>query len=291
MNYSEFLEYVRDNVAERMGEDAQVRLIKVNKNNGVELDGIVIVKGSSSISPTIYLDYFYGQYKKGQTREEIIEALCKLYQRSVDDCAVDIEKLSDYKYVKDKIAFRIVNYEKNKKMLELMPYVKYLDLAVIFYIFVDLRGEGENGSFIVKEEHLDMWGIDHAQLYKDALYNTPVLLGENIREMESVLGGTIDGISGLEMYVMSNVKGFYGAGTIMYKEALKNFADKVASDLYILPSSIHEVILLPKNSGYKVDQLKEMVRDVNENELDELEVLSDNVYVYNRKWDILEVAN
>ena len=89
------------------------------------------------------------------------------------------------------------------------------------------------------------------------------------------------------MYVLSNSSKVFGAASILYPDVLKNFAEKLDRDLYILPSSVHEVILLPKRSETEWETLQEMVKEVNATQLEEVEILSDSVYSYTKKDDCL----
>lgn len=89
----------------------------------------------------------------------------------------------------------------------------------------------------------------------------------------------------IDMYVLTNEKRINGAGTIFYDGLLKKFADKIEKDLIIIPSSIHEVILIPSDNGITDEEVNEMIDEVNENELETVEILSNHMYLYRRKED------
>ena len=91
----------------------------------------------------------------------------------------------------------------------------------------------------------------------------------------------------MNMYVMTNTRGINGAACLLYKNALARFAQKLKQDLFLLPSSVHEVILVPKSDILKKEDLSEMVREINKTEVSPKEVHSDTVYVYDRLSDQL----
>jgi hypothetical protein len=139
-----------------------------------------------------------------------------------------------------------------------------------------------------------MWGITADDLYVLADENTPKLLNYDLRSMTDVLKEMLDesdhsGITDdpsqslCSMYVLSNRHKLNGSSCMLYPGLLKRFADKLQSDLFILPSSVHEVIILPATDGHSHEELDEMVREVNRTQLSREDVLSDHAYVFSRE--------
>ena len=93
----------------------------------------------------------------------------------------------------------------------------------------------------------------------------------------------------VEMYVLTNKQKMNGASCILYEHILNDFANQKNKDIYILPSSVHEVILVPVAEDIDRTELSRMVRDVNRNELEEGDVLSDRVYYYDRVRDEIQI--
>ncbi|MDY5576464.1 MAG: DUF5688 family protein [Lachnospiraceae bacterium] len=309
MKYQEFLDYVQTGIQKIMGDSATVNIIQVNKNNGIVLDGLVIRGKDRNISPTIYLNLFYEQYQKGKAKTDIVNEIYQIYHKYSGKANVNIDELMDYDKIRKNIAYKLVNFEKNKNRLEHMPYVRFLDMAIIFFVKIP-GGEDEwkNATFQVCEEHLKMWKIDIGDLYRDALYHTPDLLPAQICCLEDMLMEMIwdreqdnkeyEAVKkefeqyreeGQEhMYVLTNQMQLNGAACILYKNVLHEFGEKMKSNFYIIPSSIHEVLLVPYG-GVSAGDLKKMVSEVNERELAEEEILSDNIYYYDWEKDTIKL--
>ena len=125
------------------------------------------------------------------------------------------------------------------------------------------------------------------ELIAAAEENTPILYPVQLKPLSSALGleDDICLLPGMpaHMFVLSNTENQNGAASVCYKDVLDNFSQKIKDDLVVLPSSVHETILLPLQEKSNLDSLKEMVYDINRTVLDRSEFLSDNVYVYNRQ--------
>lgn len=296
MNYEEFLNYVKDSISKYMGEDYTVTLNNVMKNNGLELTGLVIMKKGQMAAPTIYLDEFYEQYNMGSEMKTIFEEIMKLYEQNSENLDMDFSFFTDFVRVRDKILYKLLNYEENRQLLEDVPYKRFLDLAVVFYVEVnnDMLGYG---SVLIHNNHLDVWNITEKELYEVASENTPKHLKYRISSMEEVfeqmLGNTPDFTvaddninSSLDMYVLTNCNMVFGASCMMYDGLIKKISDILNGNLYILPSSIHEVIIIPQNKFCdNKEELCNMVRCINEREVGRTERLSNSVYEYVRERD------
>lgn len=299
MDCLKFYASVKEEVSQRMGEDYQVSLNEIVKNNGVELTGLVIMKNGNNAAPNIYLNEFYEEYAQGRKMEELVDDILEIYQKNRDVLTLDFSFFEDFDQVRPKIMFKLLNYESNQKMLEDVPYVRYMDLAVVFYIMIDHDVIG-NGSILIHNNHAKMWQINETTLYETALQNTPQLMQYRFSSMENIveeLFGTkeaedvldSDGISEHDMYVLTNQRKLFGASCMMYEGLLKKIAKKLQSNLYIIPSSIHELIILPENVfPYSKPELMEIVKSINATEVEVMDVLSDNVYLYNMNKECIE---
>lgn len=216
--------------------------------------------------------------------------------------------ISDYEAVRDRICFKLINAEKNKELLKDVPYLPFMDLAIVFYILVDLCADG-NATALVRNNMISVWGnpaID--DIYDIAKCNTQRLFRGHVASMMEVMTGIIaenDNVAPelvdaffsmdvyednfMPMFVATNMSKINGATVILYDGLLKKFAEKVGGDFYILPSSLHEVILLPATGDMDVDYLIDMVRTVNATEVAPEEVLSDSVYKYIADEDRMEM--
>lgn len=294
MEYREFLENVRKEVESRYDSNVSVTLNHVMKNNGTELDGITIMEKDKNIAPTIYINSFYDRYREGVSLKAVVSEIIRIYNQNKNSININADYFENYENVRKTIVYKLVNYQKNKKLLEDVPYKRVLDLAVVFYCLIEQR-KGVSATALIHNEHLRIWNVTEDEIYNDALKNTPVLLAGNIVPMSKILS-EIAGTAPVDndekvceytgediLYVLTNSSRVNGAACILYDNLLKKFANDVHSDLYILPSSVHEVIIVPKKNAFDKSELADMVREVNEQGVSQDEILSDNVYEYNRK--------
>ena len=296
MEFTNFTTLVQREVEKRAGENYRVKLNDVMKNNGVVLRGITLMQDDSNISPTIYLNPYYDAYENGDTTlGTVIDEVIDTYERNMINRSIDMKFFLNYETVRSRIIFKLINTEKNRELLRDVPYIPFLDLSIVFQCLVSEERFG-NASILIHNVHLQLWKVNARELYECALKNTPLLQGYELADMNTVLeemkelGGIDDEeIEDMQqevpMYVLSNKSRINGASCILYKDILKDFAMVVDKDLYVLPSSIHEVILLPSDGTQESEQLKEMVREINQSQVEKEEVLSDSVYYYRRSDD------
>ena len=296
MEFTNFTTLVQREVEKRAGENYRVKLNDVMKNNGVVLRGITLMQDDSNISPTIYLNPYYDAYENGDTTlGTVIDEVIDTYEKNKINRSIDMKFFLNYETVKSRIIFKLINTEKNRELLRDVPYIPFHDLSIVFQCLVSEERFG-NASILIHNVHLQLWKVNARELYECALENTPLLQGYELADMNTVLeemkalGGIDDEeIEDMQqevpMYVLSNKSRINGASCILYKDILKDFAMVVDKDLYVLPSSIHEVILLPSDGTQESEQLKEMVREINQSQVEKEEVLSDSVYYYRRSDD------
>ncbi|MCI8514036.1 MAG: hypothetical protein HFI93_05325 [Lachnospiraceae bacterium] len=311
MEYGEFLTCVKRRLEEAMPQ-ARVELHHIMKNNQVTWDGVTILPEGETISPTVYLNEFYGRYRAGMSMEEIVRRILAEYQENCCQPGFDVSRLKEFAYLKDRIVFKLINYEENRELLEEMPHRRVLDLAMVFYFMLEDEALGLVTALIFNS-HLKVWKVDEETLYQTARENTPRLLNWELQSMDSLLDEMIlqdmreefeseeafeefcgitlgrDKRSASPMYVLTNKERFNGAGCMLYQDVLDRFAREHNSDIYVLPSSIHEVILIPCVSSPGREDLCDMVREINSTEVAATDRLSDHVYCYSLSEGILKL--
>lgn len=321
MDFKLFTTSVINCLQEKAGSDIKVFSTSVKKNNGIELTGIVLEEKGCNTSPAVYIDEFYEEYKKGAALEEIAEAIYGVFQKHRFSKPVDLSDFMDYERAKHRIAFKLVNYEKNWKLLKEIPHKVFFNLAVVFYYAVQEAPFNGKASILIRNEHLGKWGIGIEELFQNAKENTPKLFPPQIESMETVMLDLLEkgmkkenpegkegsspfsvlmgekwvtdllirlqkdlsgAASELSMYVLSNKQKFQGAACMLYPDVLKNFAKEKESNVIILPSSIHEVILLPVSEMVDKEIYHAMVMEINRTQVAECEVLADSVYYFKK---------
>ncbi len=317
MEYNEFLNHLTSHLEAGFGGDATISCHKILKNNSVYLDAITVLTGTSNVSSTVYISDYFKDYQNGRSICDIKNELTEIFKQGCS-LNIDVSFINDFANIKSQIAIKLINHEANKALLETIPHKTFLDLAAVFYITLN-QPPINKGSLLIQNSHLERWNVDTDTLYNVAYDNTIKLLGWEIKDMDDVIRDFMvedlklrlssenyrrnlfindetinrfadEVISSFHpegpdkaMFVLSNNEGFFGASCIMYPDILEKFASEHNSDVYILPSSIHETILIPTSKSPSKEELCNMVKEVNNTEVADTEILSDNVYVYSLK--------
>ena len=293
------MEEVKELVNKELGDDYELEIKDVLKNNGQLYHGLEVKKSLSNIAPVLYLDGYYEQYEKGLGDiEGISQEVVRIF-RQHEKNSVDMSFVTDFENVRDNIMVKAINFEGNAKLLEGLVYEKYLDLAMVYYIGVDFPVDGA-GCIMVKKEMLKTWGIRKSELRvaaKENMKKQPYKL-ENIFDLII----KINGLDGEQLYpeemrgengdvfVLSNSDRLYGGRLLFEIDKLSELADKLGKCFYIIPSSIHELILIKDDGICELEHLKDMVHEVNRTAVMPEEVLSDNVYVYDNTIKSVSIA-
>ena len=290
MTYQEFKEQIYTGVEKRCTPGANMHHFTFTKNNGVELDGLSIYYEGQSISPTLYLNDYYPLVSKGLSIDNIIEKLLEASKRAVNIPNFTPEDIQDFSKVKSAIFFKLINKRANETLLSDVPYVKYLDLAIVFCIMIPMDTKNW-GSILIHDNLLETWNITKETLLEYAKINTYQIFAPKVTPLRDLLKEMLtkedkelfpDLTPAFPMLVVTNCRNNHGASVICYPDYLKNLATEMDTDFIILPSSIHEVILLPLEGSMDIGQLSQMVQQVNATQLSPEEVLSDHAYLYLR---------
>lgn len=267
MNYTEFMNAM---LCEIRGQvDAQVRteLYTVTKNNGTRRTGILFKQEDSNLAPTIYLEEFYQKYLKGQQVPDLADSICSIYQEIRVKKTCDCQNLFDFNHVKDHIVYKLIRRDANEELLKQIPYEPFLDLAVVYYIQIDNTRFG-SAAIQIRNEHLRYWRVEKEEIRRFAEKNTPRIYPVQIRQIVRF------------MYVATNEQCSLGAAVMRYPDFREKVRGMIRGDFYILPSSIHEVILVPESFGLEPERMQEMVKEINQTGVAPEEVLSDSVYYF-----------
>ena len=285
MNFDAFVEKIVDLVRRNMGKAYEIRVTKVTKNNDVELTGIVVAAKADKISPTVYLEGLYEEYLEGTVIETLADKIVDVCKGHMQDVKLDMDFFRDFTQVKDKIFYKLINFDKNRKLLEEVPYFRWHDLAGVFYYAMEEEILGR-ASITIHCQHMTMWGQDVDSLYRTAKQNMkegmPELLISMPELFSQMTGIVVHRNEEVPMYVLTNQEKLYGAAALLYSEQLKNLAEQMDCDLLILPSSIHEVLLIPDDHQKGYDFYMKMVDEVNRTQVEPEEVLSYKLYRYSK---------
>lgn len=300
MNIKEFGQEMAKDVRDILGNGYEVKYTEVIKNNGVMYHALSIKKEDQNIAPTIYIDGLFDYYNRGCLMKNLVTEVIRMYRISTPKHSAGVEFYQDFSKVAGRLHFKVVNYEKNKDKLESIPYRRALDLALV--PLCRYRGEEiGDGVITIQNSHLKLWEITEEELwenvFENAEKNSPVKITGLIDFIEKISGQScgIDEMGDMSdaggMCIVSNESGMYGASTVFYPGVLREIADNMETDLFVIPSSVHEVIILPDpNFTVDISELRTMIHEVNVTTVKDEEVLSDNLYVYDRETDRLYVV-
>lgn len=283
MNFEKFVNYIKENVTIGWKEEATTEISVVQKNNGIKLHALCVNEPDTNICPSIYLEEYYDSYQNGLSMESVVENIRKEYEEKKPINSNLSIPVYDFSFVRDKVFYRLVNYDANKAILAECPHVRFNNLAVTFRLLV-IIDEHRIGSALITNEHVRQWGITDEDLYLTARKNTPCLFPVKLYNMDKIFEKMFGlDTSPVPMYILTNEQEMNGASCLLYTDVLKDFSKKHGGDFYILPSSIHEVILIPVDKISDPTRLYDMVSDANATVVAENEILSNSVYLYDEK--------
>lgn len=294
MGIESFAEDVKENVKKKLGKGCEVTVQKVGKNNGIVCTGLYVTEDRASLSPLIYIDSYYDSYKKGNTTPaHTADYVADTYRQR--RTTVDMRRLLDYESVKNSIIYKLVNTAMNAELLEDLPHLEFLDLSVVFLCLVEDRKIG-TATVLIHNAHTKLWGVSVGELHSAAVRNTPKLFGYEVKSIGQVMREIMPEKSfpedfeyGVPLYLLSNRERSNGAACILYPNLLKDFAEALGSSFYIIPSSVHEVLLLPADITDNSTELRELIKEVNDTEVIPEEILSYSLYYYDKKMDDVHI--
>lgn len=265
--------------------EGQVALQTIIKNNGLKLDGLTILAAGVNISPTIYLNCYYDKFLQ-YGLDAVVKEILEVYEQNKPNASIDITFFTDAEKVRSKIKMKLVNYERNKELLEKIPHIKFLDLAIIFYVEVENNSNGL-ATILIYHHHMGYWNFTVEEMFK--LANENMSEDFKIVPMMDIINDIMSeectevflSEAKVEMSIITNHSQLHGAIGMLQTNMLKEYMRRHhAERLIIIPSSVHEVLLIPCDPETDVASFNEMVQEVNATQLLPEEVLSDNAYIY-----------
>ena len=303
MNYEtfkqEFAEDIKEKLYERGYDDVRISFNNVEKTNQ-NYEAMSVVPEGSNVGVNFNIENAFANYEHTDDYAGVLASATMVIADGLDRApAIDVSALMDYENMKEKLSVEVISAEANADLLANVPHDRMEDLAVV-YRFVMESSEDGRASILVTNNLMDRMGVSHEQLRSDALENSPeirpvVIMGMN-EVMKEMMGPEVYEMFGIPddaeetMYVATVPDKNSGAGVIAYQDFMDQAAERVGGDFFVLPSSINEILLVPDNGDMTADALRDMVKDVNAKEVSPEERLSDNVYHYDSKDHVFELA-
>ena len=295
MKFSEFKQFIAENIKDYLPiaefGSCTAEIVTVTKNNG-SYEGLTMKpKGEPVPCPVFNLTQAFKQYQNGSNLDEIFEEGAKVLTTTCKP-SIDVSSLRSFEANKDKVFPRLVNIS-NSDYLAGKPYkaIEGTDICAVYYISL-----GDGATATIDDNFLDLWGIDLDTLDSKATENL-CELGYKIAPLMSAAFGhwnTIDEIDitdDFPFYAFTTSDGCLGASVILNEDLMKKLTDKLGA-VYVIPSSIHEVIVLPKAVADKFDNVEGLVENIKEvnSTMETRDILSDTLYMYDSKLATVEYA-
>lgn len=290
MSYEEYLNTVQEEL-QRQFPETEITIQQVDKLQGQSYLGISIRPDEKPTSIVLNVKPFYELVQEDESRlDSSLAAIVSMAEKELPSIpSIPIQDLSHYEKVREQLRMQMVPVEKNREILGKIPHQTIGDMAVVYRLQIGKSDDGRT-SALITNENLMKYGVSAEELHQDAIQsqreaNPPVL--KNMGEVIGFLGAPND--SGL--WIATTEDGFWGSSACQFPDFMQECSEKLGGSFYALPSSIHELIFLPDDGNVKREALESMVREINRTELREEDILSDQVYHYDGKEQIFELAS
>ena len=295
----EMTEDLKQRLYERGVEDVKMSFHNVEKANQ-SYESLTVRQEGSNVGVNFNIENAFAEYEHtGDYAGVLAESTHAIMQGLENVPSVDTSELTNYEAMKEKLSIEVISAETNAELLTKIPHESMEDMAVVYRFVLESNDTGR-ASILVTNDMIDHMGVTHEQLKADALENAPEIrpaviqgMSEVMREMMGPEAFEMFGLPEEQeemMYVATVPDKNSGAGVLAYQDFMDQAAEKLGGDFYILPSSIHEILLVPDNGDKAADDLRDMVREVNATQVSPEEKLTDNVYHYDSKEHVFELA-
>lgn len=294
LDRTRFTEELCRMVLTALGEEYRTELSMVRKNNGVMKEVLHIRKESSECIPCFYTEELYHSYCSGEREECLAEYIVNIVLNECEAVRQEAQGYLKKEWISEHVFIRLVQFEKNKEWLKDAIYIPYLDFAAVVYVLTEDCEDGVK-SFLLPKHAWDLLEVGTPEEYfSELVENTRRLFPEKlwcientVTEGDSSWESTLkiveekrDKLYGNRLYVLSNYRKINGASVVLYPELLKKMCEKFSGNYFVIPSSVHEVILLKETGEEDEEYLNCMVSEVNEKHVEPEDVLSGHVYYY-----------
>ncbi len=279
MNYEKFKEEFAQRFRDYLPKPYNtwtLKLCTVPKVNGFVEAINLLPENEAAAVPNLYVSDLYEAYQFYGDMDEMLKKAAEAFVIGMKYTRQAAQQI-DLEDPREHIVYMLINTEMNGELLKDVPHRSFLDLTIIYRLIVDCPGEGFN-SAIIDHRMAEQYQLDEEELFRIAAENTPRLMPPIVESISE------------SFYLLTNRQRTLGASALLYQDILECAAEKMGADLFLLPSSIHEVFLIP-DAGQNRAMMRRTVVEANQSVVKKSEVLSDNVYHYCRATGALTVAS
>lgn len=291
MDFSEFTDYVKTHITEHLPPEyaaADIRLDEVQKMNE-RYTGMTVRLEDNVSAPVVNMEMFYQQYQDDRSISDLMKDMADIVQME-PPASIDIESMKDYEQVKDKLFIRLNSAEGHEQIMAESPHRMEADLLMTYHIYIpDREGDGGFMSARITNDMMKEFGISQEQLHQDAVASTEQILKPKVQSMMEALTGIPE--ENPQMMVVTNEQGVLGASALFCNGIMDKAAEHMNGNYFVLPSSIHEMLVVPDNGNFNRTDLEAMVKEANRTVVEPSDRLSDAVYHYDSKDRVFERAD
>lgn len=300
MNYEDFKKEVMATIKDHLTEEYQdfdMKFQTIRKGSGTEYEALMIgpKDRKMSVIPALNLTEAYKNYENGMPFDEVMDKLADIRMNAALP-NFNKEDMFDYDKIKDRIFPRLINTATNKEYLADKPHKEIEDLSIVYAVRVSEDDQGF-AEAVITNDLAEMWGAKTEEIHDKAMDNIaqrPPLF----QNIESVLFGEREKLEiediepenyHMPFFILTNQQKTKGAIMAVDPKTMDRITAKFG-DVYVIPSSVHETLIVPKDAVDDVSELERMVRDVNASEVRPEDQLSNNVYEYDSETHTLKIA-
>lgn len=295
----EFAEDIKEKLSQKGYGEVETNFHNIEKTNQ-NYEAISVVPAGGNIGVNYNIENAFASYEHSGDYEGVLASATGAIASGLDQVpVVNVNALMNYEIMKEKLSVEVISAEVNEELLAKVPHDRIEDLAVVYRFIMESNEDGR-ASILVNNDLIERMGVTHEQLRADALENSseirPAVIQGMNEVMKEMMGPEAYEMFGIPddteemMFIATVPDKNSGAGVLAYQDFMDQAAEKIGGDFFILPSSIHEILLVPDDGQKGADELKAMVMDVNATQVSPEERLSDNVYHYDSKEHIFELA-
>lgn len=262
-----------------------------------------LIARKDDIGVNLDIDEFYKNYLKGKPVSELVDNAIEIIDKAMDNSPNGNdarETLENYSNARQRLFVTLVSADVNPELLSTVPHRIMDDMAIVYRCSVSVGDAEDGGTVLINDSLLSAWGISADQLHEDAMQNSIKTRPAVIQGMSVVLAKLMnmsveelygDDIPEEEaMFVASTPDTVLGAGVITYPNFFEKAAEQLGGGFYVLPSSIHEVILVPDKFAETNTDFRSMVTEINATQVEPRDRLIDNYYHYDSEAHIFETG-
>lgn len=292
MNFEGFKQDMVDKIKDYLPKEFQDAIVEINRIEkvGKSYDGLVVRKEGTQVVASIDLNQCYSHYEKTGDFEDVINQVASVVineQASMGN--MDFNWVFNYEEAKNHLYISVDNIDNFKKLSEKVPYKKMEDFVITARIDIPIPGREGAGSILVSNNLIEKYGISEEKLFEDAIENSAKIHPIKIftmkdlmieQGMSSEVADELFGEAPDIMTAVSTQNYCCGASAIFYPGVMEELSEKLGGDFIVIPSSIHETLVVPYTHAMEKNEIENLIKQVNDNEVRPEDRLSYKAFRY-----------